>query len=119
MAGIVALRCPGSHREGSKRRGLAMLSFLRRLIGHKSAPVTIQVRLYTKAGCHLCDRAREQLSEALKGYDHLVEEVDIDSDAELARRYGDRVPVIVINGKVRFWGNINGILLRRQLRAEL
>jgi glutaredoxin len=95
-----------------------MLAFLRRLIGRKSAPGSIQVCLYTRAGCHLCDRAKEQLSEALKGHDHRLDEVDIDSDAELARRYGDWVPVIVINGKVRFRGAVNGILLRRQLRAE-
>jgi hypothetical protein len=93
-----------------------MFAFLRRLTGRKPAP--IQVCLYTRAECHLCDRAKEQLGQALKGYDHLFEEVDIDSDADLVSRYGDRVPVVAINGKIRFWGNINDILLRRLLRAE-
>ena len=93
-----------------------MFAFIRRLTGRKPAP--IQVCLYTRAGCHLCDRAKAQLREALAGYDHLFEEVDIDSDQALARRYGERVPVVLINGKIRFWGSINGFLLRRQLRAE-
>jgi len=41
--------------------------------------------------------------------------VDIDSDETLVDRYNDCVPVVVIDGKERFRGRINEVLLRRIL----
>jgi hypothetical protein len=48
--------------------------------------------LYTKPGCHLCDEACELLVLAAGGI--AVTEVDINSDGELVRRYGLRIPVL-------------------------
>jgi glutaredoxin len=56
-----------------------------------------RVTLYTRAGCCLCDEAKRVLAEALRRADFDYEELDIDSDAELRRRYNDEVPVIAIN----------------------
>jgi hypothetical protein len=41
--------------------------------------------------------------------------VDVEGDPELAARYGDSVPVVTVNGKVRFRGRVNDVLLRRLL----
>jgi glutaredoxin len=68
--------------------------------------------LYTRVGCHLCEIAAQQLVEA--GY--LVTSVDIDADPELRAQYTDCVPVVVIDGKVRFRGRIDPVLLRRLRR---
>jgi glutaredoxin len=46
--------------------------------------------LYTRVGCHLCERAAELLRET----DLAWRPVDIDTDPILAQRYGTRVPVI-------------------------
>ena len=56
-----------------------------------------QVTLYTRAGCCLCDDARQVLAEARRRTDFDYEELDIDGDPELLRRYNDEVPVIAIN----------------------
>jgi glutaredoxin len=61
-----------------------------------------KVTLYTRAGCHLCDDAKQVVLAARARADFEYEEVDIDSDAELARRYNDEVPVIAINGVKAF-----------------
>lgn len=69
----------------------------------------MQATLYTRQGCHLCDEAREVLVR--HGYQ--VESIDIDQDDELRRRYNLCVPVVVIDGRERFRGRINEVLLRR------
>jgi glutaredoxin len=50
--------------------------------------------LYGRDGCHLCDDARA----VLERLGHPFEEVDIESDPELHRRYLERIPVIELDG---------------------
>ena len=66
------------------------------------------VELYTRAGCHLCDQA----AEVLNRYGLSYQSVDIDADVELRARYNECVPVVVIDGKERFRGRIDELLLR-------
>jgi glutaredoxin len=71
-----------------------------------------QVVLYTRPGCHLCAVARatlEKYAESLPA----PQEVNIDSDPRLRERFSTCVPVVEIDGKIRFRGRINEILLRR------
>jgi len=56
-----------------------------------------KVTLYTRAGCCLCDDAKRVLSDARRRADFDYQELDIDLDPELRRRYNDEVPVIAIN----------------------
>jgi glutaredoxin len=72
----------------------------------------MDVILYTRAGCHLCDEAREVLE--LEGLQPRL--VDIDADADLRQRFNECVPVVEIDGKVRFRGRVDRVLLRRLLR---
>jgi glutaredoxin len=59
------------------------------------------VRLYSRPDCHLCDEARAGLEAMLaEGLDFRLEEVDIDSDDELHRRYLERIPVVEVKGEV-------------------
>jgi glutaredoxin len=69
--------------------------------------------LYTRVGCHLCDDARELLENHGVG----VSAVDIDADSALRERFNTCVPVVVIDGKVRFRGRVDPVLLRRLLVA--
>ncbi len=78
----------------------------------------LHVVLYTRQGCHLCEVAEQQLEAARRRYRVVVEIVDIDGQPELVERYGSLVPVVTIQGKVRFRGAINSVLLSRLLRAE-
>jgi glutaredoxin len=60
------------------------------------------VTLYTRAGCCLCDEAKQVLLLSRARADFQYEEIDIDGDAELRRLYNDEVPVITINGAKAF-----------------
>ena len=55
-------------------------------------PPERRVVLYERADCHLCDEVRVLLDRVVgpSAYEH----IDVDSDAALAARYGDRVPVL-------------------------
>ena len=53
------------------------------------------VTLYGRAGCHLCDEARAVLLRIGEPFD----EIDIDSDDELFKRYLERIPVIALDGE--------------------
>ena len=56
-----------------------------------------KVTLYTRAGCCLCDQAKQVLLDARRRADFDYEELDIDADPELRRLYNDEVPVVAIN----------------------
>jgi glutaredoxin len=59
------------------------------------------VLLYGRPDCHLCDEARDELAAmAAAGAAIEVEEVDIESDETLLRRYLERIPVIAIGDDV-------------------
>jgi glutaredoxin len=73
-----------------------------------------RVKLYTRTGCHLCDQA-----EALLVRHGLRPElVDIDADPALRERYHECVPVVEIDGRERFRGRVNEVLLRRILAGQ-
>ena len=74
--------------------------------------------MYTRSGCHLCDTAWIELLEAQKRHGFALAAVDVDSDPQLTARFGEEVPVITLNGKVRFRGGLNRALLIRLIRAE-
>lgn len=69
------------------------------------------VKLYTRQGCHLCDDAYVILTQ--NGL--LPESIDIDAHPELFERFTDCVPVVEIDGKIRFRGQVNEVLLKRLL----
>lgn len=74
--------------------------------------------LHTRRGCHLCEDAWQILSQAKGRYGFTLEAIDVDDDLELAAAYGETVPVVTVNGKVRFRGGVNAVLLERLLRGE-
>ena len=74
----------------------------------------MNVTLYTRKGCHLCDVAIELLvAHGLEP--HLI---DIDTDESLRSAFDTCVPVVEIDGKVRFRGRIEPILLKRLLMGS-
>ena len=60
------------------------------------------VTLYTRAGCHLCEEAKQVLAAARRQMEFAYEERDIDADDELRRLYNEEVPVVAIDGRKAF-----------------
>jgi glutaredoxin len=74
----------------------------------------LNVTFYTRRGCHLCDDALA----LLRRHGLSPSEVDIDENAQLRELYDTCVPVVEINGQVRFRGRVDEMLLRRLLNAR-
>lgn len=72
----------------------------------KRKPVS-QVTFYTKAGCHLCDDARNMLDDIAEQYEYELTETDIRSTPELFEQYRYRIPVIIIDGTKTIEGRID------------
>jgi glutaredoxin len=77
-----------------------------------------RVTLYTRAGCHLCEEAKRVIEAARGRADFDYQEVDIDGDRELRRRYNDEVPVIAINGVKAFKYRVEAKELLKKLEAR-
>ncbi|MDZ4683475.1 MAG: glutaredoxin family protein [Planctomycetaceae bacterium] len=75
-----------------------------------------QLMVYTRGGCHLCDDALELLAAHRRWLPDAVA-VDVDHDPRLVEKYGNCVPVVVCDGKVRFRGRVAPELLRRLIEG--
>ena len=53
-----------------------------------------------------------------EGADVSYRRLDVDSDPELVERYGDQVPVLLVNGRKAFKYRVGAGELRARLRAE-
>ncbi len=74
-----------------------------------------RVTFYTRAGCHLCETAAETLTR-IGGEAGLVPVlVDVDTDPELQAEYGDRVPVVLLDGREHSYFTVDVDRLRRDL----
>jgi glutaredoxin len=61
-----------------------------------------KLTLYGKPGCHLCDDARAAVDRAIAGRAVELIHVDITRDPALYARYGERIPVLEIDGETVF-----------------
>ncbi|EKF75272.1 hypothetical protein A11A3_04810 [Alcanivorax hongdengensis A-11-3] len=59
------------------------------------------VRLYTTVGCHLCEQARDWVSMVDPGLALTL--VDVAEDDALLARYGERIPVLCMDGCELAW----------------
>ncbi|MFM7250641.1 MAG: glutaredoxin family protein [Planctomycetaceae bacterium] len=71
----------------------------------------MDVLLYSRRGCHLCEAAEEAVADLLPG----ARVVDVAGDPELERAFGTRVPVLVIGGREVAAGRIDAAALATAL----
>jgi glutaredoxin len=76
-----------------------------------------QVILYTRPGCHLCDDAKQTMQAANCSNEYTLQEINIESDPELLRRYQHDIPVITIDGVEAFRHRITSDAFRERLRG--
>ena len=65
------------------------------------------VIVYSRPGCHLCDEAKAAILSAGCNDWFTFEEVNIESDEELLRKYQYDIPVIAIDGVESFIHRVN------------
>jgi glutaredoxin len=95
-----------------------MTSLLTRLLRRQPRTEHLTFTVYSRAQCCCCHKAIDVLKDAQHQFGFAIEEVDIDRDPELVSKFDTEVPVVAVNGKVRFRGVVNPALLERLLLAE-
>ena len=59
----------------------------------------VEVVVYSRPGCHLCEQAIAAIVALhVEGYRFALHEIDIESDELLLRRHLERIPVVEVNG---------------------
>lgn len=73
------------------------------------------VTLFTRKGCHLCDKAKEVIEDLQSKINFNYEECDIETKDEWTENYGLMIPVVLINGKEIQYGQIDRTTLSNAL----
>lgn len=81
------------------------------------------ITLLTREGCHSCVRAAEQLAVLCREFDIPFESVDVDLVAvdrpELRAEFGDRLPVVLLDGREHSYWEVDEPRLRADLARSL
>jgi len=81
-----------------------------------AAAGALDVTLYTRTACHLCEEAKAVMGPLLAEFGARLREVNIDEDAGLGERYGDDVPVIFLGSRKVAKHRVVARQFRRQLQ---
>ncbi|MEV6526599.1 glutaredoxin family protein [Longispora sp. NPDC051575] len=73
--------------------------------------MSTRITLLTREGCGMCQPAREALDRIGEPW----AEVDVASDLALEREYGDRLPVVLLDGREHGYWRVEEDRLRRDL----
>jgi glutaredoxin len=74
-----------------------------------------RVTVYSRPGCHLCEDALAVVERVCTELGQLWTEVDITTDPELLRRFGEEIPVTFVDGAQHDFWRVD----ERRLRAAL
>jgi glutaredoxin len=79
----------------------------------------VTLTVYTRPGCHLCDAMKAIIQRVARASPDsiAIEEIDISSDPELERRYGEEIPVLLVDGRKAAKYRITDGELTRILRS--
>lgn len=76
-----------------------------------------RITLIGRAGCHLCDAAREIVRRVAEDLNVGWVEYDIDKDPRLKEDYWDTIPVTLVDGRPHDFWKVDEARLRAALAA--
>jgi hypothetical protein len=79
-------------------------------------PGLLDLELFSRPGCHLCDAMKQAIREAARGLEIRLRETDVTGSADLERRFGNDVPVLFVNGIEAFRHRATAAELRRRFQ---
>ena len=75
--------------------------------------------VYSRPGCHLCDEAKHAINGSGIPSRFTFEEVNIESDPELLRKYKYDIPVVTVDGVEAFRHHVNTNEFKRLIQMKL
>jgi len=76
----------------------------------------IQIEIYSRPGCHLCDEAKTVIERVQRRFSFALRIVNIETDPELERAYGEQIPVVFINGNKAFKYRVDEAELEKKVK---
>ena len=81
------------------------------------------VELLTRAGCGICERVYRRLSELAGDWDFELSSTDVDAaaaagDSTLRAEYGDRLPVVLLDGREHSYWDVDEDRLAADIRGR-
>ncbi len=79
---------------------------------------TVTVTVVTRQGCHACEVAEADVERICADLGVPWATTDVDGDPELRAEYGDRVPVILVDGDEHGYWQVDEDRLRAALAGR-
>ena len=76
----------------------------------------LEVTIYSRPGCHLCEEAKAQIAPLLKEFGARLTEINIDEDPAIRAEYDYDIPVIFLGARKAAKHRVDLAQFRRQLR---
>ncbi|HSD48176.1 MAG TPA: glutaredoxin family protein [Pyrinomonadaceae bacterium] len=76
------------------------------------------VIVYSRPGCHLCDEAKAAIQSAGCDDQFTLEEINIESDPELLRKYKYDIPVVTIDGAEAFRHRVDPRIFKTRIKVD-
>jgi len=73
------------------------------------------ITLYTRNGCHLCEKAKEVIASLREEFDFDYQECDIELRDEWTEKYGLMIPVVILNEMEFQFGQVDKMSLFKTL----
>jgi len=78
-----------------------------------------QVILYSKPGCHLCEKMKAEMAKADCAHLYEIKEINIETDPQLLARYRNDIPILIINGEEAFKHRLSAEAFRSYLAEDV
>ena len=93
------------------------------MVDHRRTGKRHSVVLFTRDGCSLCERAEAQLRQLADELGFALAVTDVDAEAGAGRpalraEFGDRLPVVLLDGAEHSYWEVDETRLRADLAAE-
>ena len=82
--------------------------------------MTIEIKLFSRKGCHLCEVALQEM-ERIASENQIgisIDEIFIDGDPALESEYGFMVPVIHVDGAMHGYGRVEEVRFLKAISAK-
>jgi glutaredoxin len=76
----------------------------------------IHIEIYSRPGCHLCDEAKEVIDRVRLRIPFALRVINIETNPELEKTYGEQIPVVFINGNKAFKYHVDQAELEKKVR---
>jgi glutaredoxin len=100
---------------GWLRQGSASGTFARTEEGRLQLAGPLDLTIYSRPGCHLCEAAKAQVAPLLEEFGGHLAEINIDEDEQLRAQYDYDVPVLVLGSRKIAKHRVDLRQFRRQL----